>query len=130
MGIQWFQASISKGGDFAEFCPEMIHMQKFIYHQLLTISSSSIPSQNELKPCRTLVLTSGFSIRHVQSQGNDPLGIWPYQTLPCKNHCKLTIISAYQPCKQSHIENSRECICTATAQPTSLLQQQGGDLSP
>ena len=54
------------------------------------------------------------------------MGQWTHQTLTCKNHHKLTIITAYQSCQHGN-NSARTKIHTLTvhAQQTSILRQQG-----
>ena len=66
----------------------------------------------------------------VTAKGSDDMGRWTYQTLTCKGDKSLTMISAYQVCKQQLVNNSRVSTLTATAQQISALRQQGRDILP
>ena len=77
-----------------------------------------------------MILTQGASIGRLISSGQDEMGRWSYHTYSCKNFCRLTITSVYQPCTQCILENGRVRTLTVTAQHTSLLQQQGHHETP
>ena len=104
--------------------------QQFFDHTNLMLSSSGIPSTTTFKPGKTLMTMQGATQARIMNTGGDPFGQWVYQTFECKNHHKLTIIMAYQPCQHDHTQNSNICTLTVHAQQMSLLQQQGRQCTP
>ena len=104
--------------------------QNIFKHDKLDIASSSVPSKNDYKPGGTLILTQSNRKGRVIDSGSDALGRWTYQTLSGKDNRHVSIISAYQVCEQSIVEDDRVKTLTATAQQTSILRVQGRDISP
>ena len=74
----------------------------------------------------------GRSTGRVTAQGRDPLGRWAYQTFSCRGHKSLTIITAYQVCKQTIVDGTTGQIrsLSASAQQTSMLRQARRMCSP
>ncbi|KAL7569758.1 hypothetical protein ACA910_005702 [Epithemia clementina (nom. ined.)] len=106
----------------------------------LVTTSSSIPSTKSFKTGGTLAVAIGNSSGRVIDTGTDPLGRWSYLTFACKNHRKLTLISAYQVCLQPSSSSlsttstppipSRMPSLTAYAQQVSLLRQANRTCTP
>ena len=99
-------------------------------HHSITYASSATPSKNQFKPGGTVLCVTENSSGRVTAKGSDDMGRWTYQTLTCKGDKSLTMISAYQVCKQQLVNNSRVSTLTATAQQISALRQQGRDILP
>ena len=99
-------------------------------HSRLTMSSSTIPSANDFKPGGTLMLAQGHVTGRITSSGEDDMGRWTYQRFACKNHRYLTVISAYQVCEQPIVDKGKVRTLTGSAQQTSILKQQGREISP
>ena len=142
------------GADFSEFCAEMRQLEvdtwcnfelnldtlkprvrdliqttirkHFDYSKMtMSMSSISLNRRSNFKPGGTLIATQGHTSGRIIHEGHDNLGRWSYQILSCKNQRTLTIVSAYQVCQQQLVNNNRVASSTASAQQTSLLQQQG-----
>ena len=138
-----------RGGNFIDYCKEVYRFQadtsclyehnldsynhtvkNILYkttqcafdHSKLTNASSPIPATSTFKPGGTVILTQGLCIsRHILS-GQDEMGHWSYHTYSCKNFCRLTIASVYQPCNQRVTDSGCVRTLTVTAQHTSLLR--------
>ena len=69
-------------------------------HSKLTTTSSPIPATSTFKPGGTMILTQGSCIGRLILSGHDEMGRWSYHMYSCKNFCRLTTASVYQPCNQ------------------------------
>ena len=63
----------------------------------------------------------GTTRARIMNTGTDPFGQWAYETFACKNHHKLTIITANLPCQQGCTQNTKICTLTIHAQQMNLL---------
>ena len=104
--------------------------QRTFDHSKLTSTSSPIPATSTFKPSGTMILTQGSYISRLILSGHDNMGRWSYHMYSCKNFCRLTIASVYQPCNQRVLDHERVRTLTVTAQLTSLLRQQGPHETP
>ena len=119
-----------RGGDFIDYCKEVYRFQadtsclykhnldsynheakNILYkttqrafdHSKLTTTSSPIPATSTFKPGGTIILTQVSCIGRLIWSGQVKLGHWSYHMYSCKNFCRLTIASVYQPCNESLI---------------------------
>ena len=77
-----------------------------------------------------MILMQGSCIGRPILCGHDEMGRWSYHMYSCKNFCRLTIASVYQPCDQRVTDCGCVRTLTVTAQHTSLLRQQGRHETP
>lgn len=100
-------------------------------HSWLTYSSTTIPSVNTYKPGGTLSLIQGSSTGRVISAGSDVMGQWSYHILAGKDSKRICFITLYFPSEQRlHTSDGRLRTLTVQAQQTSILQQQGRNITP
>ena len=149
------------GGDFAELCLEMSNSQvdtwciyetkldttqhnvrnklhntirKQTEHSRIVYGSSSISTVRgrTYKPGGILQVTQGQTTGRVVKQGQDSMGRWAYQVFSCRGHKTLTVITAYQVCHQTLIDETtqRRRSFTASAQQVSMLRQMNRTCTP
>ena len=149
------------GGDFAELCLEMsnsevdcwciyetkldttqhtvrnkLHdtIRKHTDHSRIVYGSSTISTARgrSYKPGGILQATQGQTTGRVVKQGQDAMGRWAYQVFSCRGHKTLTVITAYQVCQQTIVDQStqRRRSFTASAQQISMLRQMDRACTP
>ena len=77
-----------------------------------------------------MTLTQGSCVGRLILSGHNDMGSWSYHMYSCRNFCRLTIASVYQPCNQRVTESGCIQTLTVTAQHTSILRQQGRNETP
>ena len=156
-----FKTLLSSGGTFAEYCEEMCRLdadtwcfyetnidttqaqvrnvlhttvQRHCEHSRITFGSTNIPSPRPTpyKPGGTLIASQGKSTGRITTQGTDRMGRWSYQVFSGRGNKTITVISAYQVCRQSLLteETNRVRSFTASAQQISMLRQVNRPVSP
>ena len=159
-----FKTLLHSGDTFAEYCEELSRLdadtwcfyetnldttqsqvrnalhttiQRHTEHSRICYGSTNIPSPRNTpyKPGGTLIASQGKSTGRITTQGTDSMGRWSYQVFSCRGNKTLTIISAYQVCRQSLLtvgeeDNNRVRSFTASAQQLSMLRQANRGANP
>ena len=156
-----FKTLLSSGGTFAEYCEEMCRLdadtwcfyetnidttqaqvrnvlhttvQRHCEHSRITFGSTNIPSPRPTpyKPGGTLIASQGKSTGRITTQGTDRMGRWSYQVFSGRGSKTITVISAYQVCRQSLLTEETNGVrsFTASAQQISMLRQVNRPVSP